>query len=329
MISISGYKTWDDNNDADRMRPDSITIRLKADGIEKDSKTVTASDGWAWSFGDLPQYASGREIVYTITEDTVAEYTAEVHGFNVTNRYTPGKTQVTVTKVWDDDDDRDGIRPSSVRIKLLANGEATEQTVTLSASNNWTDTFTDLPVKQDGVQINYTVEEVTGEVITGTDGAGTYEIAVTGDAESGFTVTNKHTSQKAQIEIVKVWDDLDNADKLRPASVTIHLFADGAEVDSKQLTAADDWTWTPEQPMYREGGQEVVYTITEDPVLGYKTEIDGFTVTNKIVARFYANRSACRLPPDTRSRLPKTRRRTNPRIRHMPIGRRRRHRSAF
>ena len=99
---ISGSKTWDDADNQDGKRPTSITIRLYANGDPVKTETVTAEDGWKWSFTDLPKYAGGKEIVYTISEDAVPGYTTVVNGFNVTNSYTPGKTNVTVTKAWND-----------------------------------------------------------------------------------------------------------------------------------------------------------------------------------------------------------------------------------
>ncbi|HJA24766.1 MAG TPA: Cna B-type domain-containing protein, partial [Candidatus Fournierella merdigallinarum] len=94
-ITISGSKTWDDKDNQDGKRPDSITIRLYADGEQVDDVTVTAEDDWKWSFTGLPKYADGKEILYTITEDTVLGYTSTVDGFNVTNTYTPEQTSVT------------------------------------------------------------------------------------------------------------------------------------------------------------------------------------------------------------------------------------------
>ena len=90
-IEISGTKTWDDNNNQDGARPDSITVRLKADGDEKDRQIVTSENGWKYSFTGLPKYANGKEIVYTISEDAVVGYTSlikgDVHsGFSVTNK---------------------------------------------------------------------------------------------------------------------------------------------------------------------------------------------------------------------------------------------------
>ena len=86
-INISGGKHWDDNNNQDGKRPSSIKIRLYADDTELTDKvqTVTAADNWEWTFTNLPKYANGTEINYTITEDVVADYTTSVRGYNVTN----------------------------------------------------------------------------------------------------------------------------------------------------------------------------------------------------------------------------------------------------
>ncbi|MCC4046614.1 Cna B-type domain-containing protein, partial [Enterococcus gallinarum] len=71
-------------------------------------------DGWKYEFTNLPKYENGQEIVYTITEDQVPDYNTEIHGFDITNSYTPGKTSVSVTKAWNDQNNQDGLRPNSV-----------------------------------------------------------------------------------------------------------------------------------------------------------------------------------------------------------------------
>jgi len=187
VIDINGSKTWDDNDNQDGARPESITIRLLANGTEIDSKTVTEADDWAWSFTELPKFESGTEIVYAVTEDAISDYTVEYDGYNVTNTHTPGKTSVTVTKAWDDASDQDGIRPGSVTVKLLADGEDTGKTLELSASGSWRGSFTDLDEYKNGKKVTYTVEE---KEVAG------YTSVISGDAETGFTVTNKHDPKK-------------------------------------------------------------------------------------------------------------------------------------
>ena len=103
-VDISGTKIWNDGNDRDGIRPESITIRLYADGVEVDSKTVTAADGWAWRFTEKNQYdGNGRVIDYTITEDAVSKYTASISDdkdiggsfrYDVTNTYSYSRPTV-------------------------------------------------------------------------------------------------------------------------------------------------------------------------------------------------------------------------------------------
>lgn len=270
-ITISGSKTWDDANDQDGKRPSSITIRLYANGVEQKDKEVTADDDWKWSFAGLPKYENGLEINYTITEDTVDEYTPAYNGFNVTNTYTPEQTSVTVKKAWDDKNDQDGIRPESITVKLLANGEDTKKELVLSDGNSWTGTFTELDKYQNGQEVVYTIEEVE---VNG------YSTVVTGDASTGFTVTNSHTPATTEVSGSKTWDDKEDQDGKRPDSITIRLYANGEQVKVVTVTEEDGWKWNfTNLPKY-ENGSEIRYTITEDVVLGYQSEVDGMDVTN-------------------------------------------------
>ncbi len=270
-ITISGSKTWDDANDQDGKRPSSITIRLYANGVEQKDKEVTADDDWKWSFAGLPKYKDGLEINYTITEDAVEDYTPTYTDFNVTNTYTPEQTSVTVKKAWDDKNDQDGIRPESITVKLLANGEDTKKELVLSDGNSWTGTFTELDKYQNGQEVVYTIEEVE---VNG------YRTVVTGDASTGFTVTNSHTPATTEVSGSKTWDDADDQDGKRPDSITIRLYANGEQVKVVTVTEEDGWKWNfTNLPKY-ENGSEIRYTITEDVVLGYQSEVDGMDVTN-------------------------------------------------
>ncbi|MCD8117587.1 MAG: Cna B-type domain-containing protein [Oscillospiraceae bacterium] len=177
---INVTKTWDDANDQDGKRPDSVIVRLLADGVEVASAEITEADGWAYRFV-LP---AEDGVTYTVTEDAVTGYTTTYDGYDITNSYTPGQVSVTVTKAWDDGNDQDGIRPASVTVTLVKNGEATTETVTLSEANGWTASFTGLDEYTDGVLNAYTVREVTAEGYTST---------VTGDMATGYVITNSHT----------------------------------------------------------------------------------------------------------------------------------------
>ena len=270
-IEISGSKTWNDNDDQDGARPENITIRLLANGTEKEVKTVTAADNWSWSFEDLPKYENGTEINYSITEDAVSGYTVEYNDYDVTNTHTPGKTSLTVSKTWDDNDDQDGIRPQSITVKLLADGEDTGKTTELTDANNWTGSFAELDEYQNGQKITYSVEEVA------VDG---YTTAVTGDAETGYTITNTHEPETIEISGSKTWNDNDDQDGARPENITIRLLANGTEKEVKTVTAADNWSWSFEDLPKYENGTEINYSITEDAVSGYTVEYNDYDVTN-------------------------------------------------
>ena len=270
--SVSGQKVWDDANNQDGKRPNSIKVRLLANGTEVATKDVTAADNWAYNFTDLPKYANGEEIVYTVTEDAVPDYTTAINGTTITNSYTPGKTSITVTKAWVDNDNQDGIRPDSIKVQLYAGEDAQGEEVTLDGTNNWTYTWTGLDAKKDGQDIVYTVKE-TGEV-TG------YTSEISGDAQTGFVITNTHKTEITSVEGKKVWDDADNQDGKRPESIKVRLLANGTEVATKDVTAADNWTYSfTDLPKFADG-KEIVYTVTEDAVADYTTAIDGTTITN-------------------------------------------------
>src|SRR5699024_9322675 len=113
LIKIEGSKIWEDDNNRDGIRPESYTVNLLANGTEVAEQDVTAEDNWEYVFTDLPKYEAGEEIVYTVTENTVENYTQDIDGYDITNYYTPGETGVTVTKAWDDGNNQDGNRPES------------------------------------------------------------------------------------------------------------------------------------------------------------------------------------------------------------------------
>ena len=274
-LDITGTKTWNDSNNQDGKRSKSITVNLLANGRITDTKTVTADDNWTYSFTDLPKYANGQEITYTVSELTVPGYTTTIDdNYNITNSYTPGETSASVTKIWDDADNQDGIRPESITVALLANGTPTNKTVTLTAANNWTQTITGLPEKADGEYITYTWTEVN--VPEG------YSLTGTSKNETVTTLTNTHTPELTSITGTKTWKDADNQDGKRPESITVNLFADGTKLKSQSVSADADGNWSysfTDLPKYA-NGQEITYTVTEDAVDGYTTESDGYNFIN-------------------------------------------------
>lgn len=190
------------------------------------------------------------------------------------NTYTPTKTEVPVKKVWKDENNQDGKRPTSVTVKLLADGQDTGKTLELTEANGWAGSFKDLDADKGGTPIQYTVVEVT---VAG------YTSEITGDAASGFTITNSYSPETVDVKATKNWDDANNQDGKRPTKITINLLADGKQVDSKEVQAAADGTWTVEFTKLAKykAGKEIKYTITEEAVAEYESTITDFTITNK------------------------------------------------
>ena len=272
LISVSGEKKWDDSNDQDGKRPAAITVDLLADGVKIQSKTVTAADGWKYSFGNLPESKGGKKIAYTVAEEPVDGYTSAVDGSNITNTHKVERTSVSVEKKWSDASNQDGVRPSSVSVQLYANGKASGDPVTLNEANSWKHTWSGLDRNAAGKAIVYTVKEVNVP-----DG---YVSETAGDAASGYTITNKHTPGVTAVCGVKTWDDTDDQDGVRPASITVNLLADGEKIQSKTVTAADGWKYSFEGLPQFKDGKKITYTVSEQPVDGYKTTIDGTAITN-------------------------------------------------
>ena len=55
----------------------------------------------------------------------------------MTNTYEPEKIdELSGTKTWEDDDNRDGLRPDSITINLLADGEKVQETVVTANEND-------------------------------------------------------------------------------------------------------------------------------------------------------------------------------------------------
>ena len=75
---------------------------------------------------------------------------------------------IAVNKQWLDFEDKYGLRPDSITVQLLADGELTdkEKTIQPDQEGNWTCTFNDLPKYKDGVEIVYTVQEVVPDGYT-------------------------------------------------------------------------------------------------------------------------------------------------------------------
>ena len=229
--NVEGMKIWNDANNQDGKRPTSITINLYADNEFVKSVEVTAASEWKYSFNNLPKYENGKLIVYTITEDVVEDYTTTIDGFNVTNTYIPETVKISGEKIWNDNNNQDGKRPESITINLYANETFVKSIeVRANEAGEWKYSVDNLPKYEAGEEITYTIKEVS------VDG---YETEI-----DGFDITNTHTPETIIISGGKTWNDANNQDGKRPASITINLLANGKEVAEVKVTGENGWKYS-------------------------------------------------------------------------------------
>ena len=295
-IVISGEKVWDDANNQDGLRPDKITVDLYANNQKVDGKTVpvTALSNWKYGWSGLKKLdKDGKEIAYTVVETSVpAGYKSSAPGdknndYKITNTHTPETTSITVQKVWSDNNDQDGKRPDSLKVKLLkkvGSEEATlVQEVTLTKDDNWTATVKDLPLNAAGKAITYswTEPEVPeGYQLTGNETKGNVTI-----------LTNTHKTAETSVTVKKEWADANNQDGKRPEKLTVKLMKKeegktAEEVQEVILTKDKGWTATVDNLPLNAGGKAIKYSWAESEVPeGYKptgnvTEGNVTTLTN-------------------------------------------------
>ena len=163
-VTVSGTKTWKDNNDAYHTRPDSITLQLYRTTDTGENRQWTGvgfmevRSPWTYEFKDLP-YADekGNPYTYRVAEmdgdaeiaeggtlpaveggdpeptypkaDYTVGYDGKGYEWNITNTLTE-TIEIPVKKTWVDGGSGANERPDSITFLLYANGkQVAEHTV--------------------------------------------------------------------------------------------------------------------------------------------------------------------------------------------------------
>lgn len=264
-------KVW--VNKTDDENPTQITAILLRNGVEYKREVLSQANDWKHKFTDLPKTdETGRDYEYTVDEEAVPGYTKTID--QVTGQITNTKEtiDIEVTKTWKDESGNLD-RPESIEFILNRDGKEYKRIVLSKGleENVWKKVFEGLPKTDNtGREYVYTIDEVLPKG---------YEKVI-----ENFSITN--TRVLITIPVEKVWDSV-QGEKL-PASITYRLFRDGIEINSVTVNNPD-WNYTFDKD--KEGnklpktnpktGEDYVYTIKEDAVAGYVTEIEGFVVKNK------------------------------------------------
>ncbi|MBS4202392.1 Cna B-type domain-containing protein [Bacillus sp. FJAT-49732] len=276
--NIKVTKVWKDEKESDR--PSEIKVELYQNGTHQPDKdaTIKASEGWEYTFNNLEAFdADGKAYEYTVKEvDLDGKYKLEgitgnaKDGFTITNVRT-GKTEINVTKVWKDENELD--RPTDVKVELYRNGiHQSDKDAVIKRSDGWECTFKDLEVyDSDGKAYVYTVKEKD------LDSNYTLE-GITGNAKDGFIITNVRTD-KTKVEGMKSWKDDNEND--RPEMIKVNLLQNDVVVDTQEVTKDSDWKYSfTNLEKYDKEGKAYKYSVKEQGVPGYKSEVNGFDITN-------------------------------------------------
>lgn len=219
---VTGTKTWVDDNDAAGLRPDvlELTLYRSVDGGPEQVVSATPSwtktgNVWTYRYANLPKYdSSGKAYTYRVVETVPEGYVSTVSGNNFTNTFTEEEEKITLTgtKRWLGDTAED--RPESITVVLYDGDGQVVRRVTVSAAENWSYVFADLPrydaegneipyyVREEGVPAGYQVSYDGLDIINQKeDAVGALRVSkeVTGtgaeyDREFSFTVTLEDTT---------------------------------------------------------------------------------------------------------------------------------------
>lgn len=216
-------------------------------------------------------------INYTIAEEKIPGYTTTIakdasgYKFTLTNTKPIETVTKTVSKVWEDSNNQDGLRPSAITV-ILTGDDGSRRVKSVTAAENWTVTFENLPKNQNhGQNIQYTVSEA---FVSG------YTEAITQNGDN-YIITNTHTPASSEFFVTKIWKDNGNNDGIRPDKVTVKLTDGTTAVSTKEINN-DSWKHVFENIIVFNGDGKASYTVTQDAVNGYTTEIkasdDGNTI---------------------------------------------------
>lgn len=267
----------------------------------------SSTDGHTYISNSVLCDAEGNEI----TEDSEFISFDKNSSMLTINNHAEQLTTVTATA------DMGDVKADSVQVELWCGGskvEGSQYTQTLSAENNWTYTWNDLPLYTDGSVADYKLREIAiGDTSydSHTDGDGYEDYTVTCDAckyresddgefsdqaswedENGAQHFSKHAllvlhnanvvvePQYVTVNVETRWDDDNNQDGIRPDYVDLKLFDENGVQSGNGLSLSEDSNWTgsfPEREKYS-GKDELQYYITDesfDAIDGYTAEITG------------------------------------------------------
>lgn len=265
--SITFTARWDDNDDEDGIRPESLSGKITVNGADFEAVSFDAEHGWTAAFDNLlmADPVTGEAYVYAVSQsEDVPGYASSVDGYTLKNTHTPvAKVPGVVSITWDDGDDADSLRPDTFSVDVLRNGEI-YKTAALNAENGWSVDLGSLPAADPitGESYSYALSDVAGP-----EG---YTASV-----SGLSITFTHISaDRTSFTVSVAWDDGDDKDCIRPESAALTLLRDGEPFDAALLS--DENGWSKAYNNLKSNGENggYLFSVTwEEPPAGYDVSI--------------------------------------------------------
>ena len=256
-----------------------VIIRLFANGVEKINKVhdpytyqevngyiSSSSNAWQVDFNNLPKYdPDGKEIEYTVKQDFFESYlygwsnfkfktdlTGDVEsGFIFENK---SLIDIEVGKMWNE-------IPAFVipGTPSPASLNPTERLV--NATREYSDSELDTILAESDAL------DADSDVLSGAQ-----------DTSEGTPLEEMSEEDRREANLKKSIVAVPNA-------ITVNLLADGVVVGTMQITKEDGWTgYFRDYLRYDENdGHEIVYTVEEVPVPGYKTEYINKLINNRVI----------------------------------------------
>ncbi|MGN1371851.1 MAG: Cna B-type domain-containing protein [Candidatus Coprovivens sp.] len=246
-----------------------VLIKMKAPNDEN-IKTISYNSSWTeWNAIDP---------ITKLPVDFITGINSNVVKISLPNSVQYADIDINLEKVWNDNNNEKGLRPSTLKYLLIANDNETTATeiilntsnINLEDSNKWIKTIEVPKYDDDGNEINYSIKEISPTL------ENNYKYVPT---INGLSITN---TLSKELTITKKWIDNNNNYLTRPSNVTVKILQNNKEYKDVVITgdySTNEWFNKITVPVYDSEGNEYVYTLEEVNVDNYESSYDNTTYT--------------------------------------------------
>lgn len=248
--------------------PLSVVLNVTYTDGSKETIELSEANKWTLTKSNVPV----TKKIQSITEQPLEDYTpsyeiaADGTAATVTNSYSRITTKnIKVVKEWSGEGPRPEIK---VSLYYSENGGSAEksnyETVVLNTSNDWTHEWKDLPennhvygVREEAIPANYT-SNITYTTEGDTTTAKISNVYDQNCTDESYYIVN--TLQTVPLTITKTWNDDDNSQNARPA--TLGVTVNEGNHDLPFTLSGEGNVWTKSASMLKR--KDNTYTATEN-----------------------------------------------------------------